>query len=415
MKSETEYPYHIPLPNNKKITLYKNGDNENIYYYFRYNKNSFRGSTGFSDLGSSITKSLKIYDDIKKYKRKTSTKRNQFDYLCNKYLLFKENIDNDTSRRPLNPNTLEVMKRQSRPLIEFFKKTNIQELCNSSSYSPYQNWRKRYYETHEKQKYFKKGNKIINSRKFDEVNDTTIDHEMKLFTSILRYCKNVLNILPDTQVPKYQRLDYKKKSGEKKGNKILTDNEFERLRDYMSKLYPYQWSMINFVNSTGLRYPSELLHLQWKDIDFEIPCVQIRDRKSPGNILTSYIPLVGTSFEILQKLKNRPNISTGENDFVFVNDKGKQIKDISYVFKKSLKECGISTSYKIYSFRHRYTTRMLKSGLSIVMLSRILGHSNTNTLMKHYEQIEIEHYVKVLEEMNEKYYQDKEQRGHEKK
>jgi len=49
-----ELPRYIPLPNKKKITLYKNGDNENIYYYFRYGKKSHRGSTGKSDIQSSI-------------------------------------------------------------------------------------------------------------------------------------------------------------------------------------------------------------------------------------------------------------------------------------------------------------------------------------------------------------------------
>ena len=74
-QNQENLPYHIPLPNNKKITLYKNGDNENIYYYFRFNKKSYMGSTGTSEFQMSIDRGFKIYTEVSGGKR-TSGSRN---------------------------------------------------------------------------------------------------------------------------------------------------------------------------------------------------------------------------------------------------------------------------------------------------------------------------------------------------
>ncbi|MFA6345843.1 MAG: hypothetical protein WCX34_07370, partial [Syntrophales bacterium] len=48
-----------------KITLYQNGNNPNIYYYFTFNHKSYRGSTGENDLKSSTEKVFDIFYEVK--------------------------------------------------------------------------------------------------------------------------------------------------------------------------------------------------------------------------------------------------------------------------------------------------------------------------------------------------------------
>ena len=48
------------------ITLYMNGSNQNIYYYFTYNKKVYRGSTGTNDPKSSVDKVFEIYFEVSK-------------------------------------------------------------------------------------------------------------------------------------------------------------------------------------------------------------------------------------------------------------------------------------------------------------------------------------------------------------
>lgn len=49
-----------------KITLYKNGDNPSIYYYFSWKNKVYRGSTSETDLKLSINKVVDIFTDVKK-------------------------------------------------------------------------------------------------------------------------------------------------------------------------------------------------------------------------------------------------------------------------------------------------------------------------------------------------------------
>lgn len=395
-----ELPRYISLPNKKKITLYKNGDNENIYYYFRYGKKSHRGSTGKSDIQSSIEEGFRIYSEVTTGKRKTWSKgSNKFEVVCKQYLKYKE----ENERRKLSPRTLSEYKNNSKYLIQKFQGCDIGTLCSEKVYEDYQKWRGNYYKEHKtkKQILYKRNGKKLKGRILDHVGSVPINRELRLLVSILRYSKYNLKLLPDVEIPPYTLLD------ENHGKRILTETEYEKLRQYMSENSPYNWLIISFINSTGIRYPSELLRITWKNVDWKTPCVWIRNRKNPkgGQSLDTPFPLVGSSLGIIRKLWSRDNISKEPDDFVFVNDKGVQVKNIRRSFKHCLKECGIDNDVSIYSFRHRFTTNMiLREDIPVVVLSKVLGHKSTQMVMKHYEQLDKDNFVKIFQDSRKKYY-----------
>lgn len=387
-----------------KITLYKNGNNPNIYYYFTWNKKVCRGSTGTSDLKSSTDKVFEIFYDEKKGIRKKNkyvTHSYHFEEVCEKFLEYKDK--NKDFKKSITQQTMMEYKRITNILKERFSGQNIQTLCNENVYDQYQIWRTDYYKSHPNQSIRKDGRK---TRFYNNVGVVRINRELRLLVSILKFSKSNLGLLPNIEIPPYKMLYEKPRRG------ILTDEEFERLRDYMEVNRPYQWLVVSFLNSVGCRV-GEIQKLRWGDVDWTTPCIWLRNRKSRGGKpVDTPFPLVGSGYDVIKSLWSRenPKIGKSEDDFVFTNDEGKPLGSggIRQCFKTSLKKCGIDKSLCLYSFRHRFVTRMVvQNTLPVVVLSKLLGHTTTKMVMERYEETNKDHYVELMKKSREIYYQRK--------
>ena len=212
----------------------------------------------------------------------------------------------------------------------------------------------------------------------------TINRDCQLLHLFLNDC---LVRYPDDlrgfQTPKFK---YKKETPRLE---TFTDEEYELIRDYYIKNNNlFNWKIIKFLRHTGLRYPSELIKLKWKHIHFDENYFEVNDRKNPNQvIINSQVPLVKEVKEVLIELKSRPNISTGPEDFIFVNNKGKLIKNISLSFTNCLKTVGIKKKVSMYSHRHTFVTEGLKLGIPIKYLSLIVGHTEVKTVNRFYSNL----------------------------
>jgi integrase len=360
-----------------KISLYRNGDNPNIYYYFRFKNIKYQGSTGTDNIDISRNKVNEIFFDISKgLKVKGNIKGVKFETVVKKFL-------EEKSQQRLSPRTLSEYKRQSKFLIERFRGSDLKSLCSKKVYLDYCDWRRKYYLTHENKRQitYKRNGITCKGRMYNDIGNVPINRECRLLVSILRFSKEYLEHLKGIDIPSFKILP------ERRREEILTKDEYLKLENYWMKRNPYYWMILSFLNNTGIRYPNELNKICWSDVNFKKSYVLIRDRKSrkSKDPLNTPVPLVGRSLEIIKTLKSRENIPKGPDDYVFVNDNGIQIKNIRNGFKGSLKKCGISNKITMYGFRHLFTTRMVKrSDIPLPVLSSVLGHTNTVTLQKHY-------------------------------
>lgn len=394
--TDTQLPIHLKHPH--KITLYKNGNKPNIYYYFTYNKKKYMGSTSTPDIQESIDKAIEIFYEIS-HGIKQEGKVVKFENVVKKFFEYKE-------KQELSEKTLTEYKRQSKYLIERFKGKDIEEFTSKKIYLDYQEWRRNYYETHPNKRFqkYKRGErkKKITGREFTEVGNYTINRELRLLVSILKFGKEYMNVLMNTEIPPYTMLP------EKRRNEILTKDEYLALENYWMNKNSYYWLIISFVNNTGVRYPSELNNIKWKDVNFDKNSILIRNRKNrkKSQPINTPIPMIGTSREIIETLYKRnqeKGISMNPEDYVFVNDNGIQIKDIRKSFKKSLKECGIDKDLTMYSLRHLYTTRMVKRpDIPLKMISYTLGHKDTTMIERVYSHLRSEDVVKTFENSESK-------------
>ena len=302
-------------------------------------------------------------------------------------------------------------KFRSKYLVERFKGRDINSICSKSEYLDYREWRRKYYLTHDtkKQQVYKKNGKTVKGRIFNSVGNVPINRELRLLISLLRFGKEYMGILQNVQIPSYELLP------ERRREDILDKKEYEKLREYWIKKNPYYWMIISFVNNTGIRYPSELNKIIWKDVNLKKSYVLIRDRKNKNKSepLNTPVPLIGTSKEIIETLKSRKDIPKGDDDPVFVNDNGVQISNIRKSFKQSIVDCGIKKNLCMYSLRHLYTTRMVKRpDIPLIMISQSLGHKDTSMVNKYYSHLRIEDLVKTFQKSEERKQEILEQEKH---
>jgi len=366
-----------------QITLYKRkGDlSPNIYFYFRLNKKSYRGTTGTSNLEESEKISIGKYFDIKE-RKDDAPKSVKFEVMIDKFLAYKQGR--------VGPKTWKEYNRQSKYLIEFFTKREVNSFTRED-YDNYEIWRRHYYENNKKrvtQKYVRGGKKLT-GRKYGEIGNITLNREIGLLVSILTYS---FDLGYTSKVYSYKRLP------ENRREDILTKDEYLKLRNYWLLINPYYWTIISFINNTGIRYPQELNNIKYGDVNLDKSFVVIRKRKGkPPKDMS--IPLVGNSKKIIEKLKARQGISTGPDDYVFVNDRGVRIQNIKVSFQKSIKACEITKNITMYSLRHLFTTRTIltRPDISLAILAKVLGHVDTTMVEKVYSHLMIDGIVKVFE------------------
>jgi integrase len=384
------------------ITLFRR-ESPHIYYYFTINKKSYKGSTHTSNLEDARENARQKYYDVKRQGKEVK-KVFKFEKVVDNFLHFKEKR---VRERKLGEKTFKEYLRQCGCLVEKFKGKDITSF-RKQDFNDYKEWRLAYYTTHKNKRYqtYTRCGKPIKGRENNYKLEVAINRESTLLKSILLFCKNELEF-DIKMIPTFDKFD------ENQGRDILTDDKIGRLKDYWLPLNRYFWDILSFCASTGLRYPSELDRLLWKDVDLENNILIMRNRKGGSRrkdgIRNMGIPLLGEGHEILTRLKARPGILTGDNDFVFLSDTGVKVKNISKSFKASLIKCGITNKHiTMYSWRSYFCTKMKNLKMDSLTLSHIMGHSSTQMIERHYAHLLIgDHIDSMQKTLDRKDLQDK--------
>ncbi|WP_321421906.1 tyrosine-type recombinase/integrase [uncultured Methanobacterium sp.] len=125
--------------------------------------------------------------------------------------------------------------------------------------------------------------------------------------------------------------------------------------------------------SSGLRV-SELVNLKVKDLDLDERTIHIRGKGEKDRIvLFDYV----TRDLIRVYLKD----IDGNNEYLFVNRQGNCLttRYIQKMIKRYAQLSGIKKKVTPHILRHSFATHLLKNGMDIRVIQRLLGHSNLTT------------------------------------
>jgi integrase len=129
---------------------------------------------------------------------------------------------------------------------------------------------------------------------------------------------------------------------------------------------PHLRAIVTVALHTGMR-SGEIRNLQWRDLDFDIGFLIVRDSK---NGETRHVPMDST---VVALLRDWPH--TEGSDFVFSNAAGSRIGWLQHGFRKALGRAGLSDLH-FHDLRHTFASQWMMAGGDLYVLRSILSHKS---------------------------------------
>lgn len=161
--------------------------------------------------------------------------------------------------------------------------------------------------------------------------------------------------------------------------RMLTPTEYRALRD-ATKNDPRMYAVIELLLQTGIRI-GELAEVRLSDIEGDT--LKVRAYEKHGERL---VPLNKAAKDAVKRyLQIRPKTS---EDRIFITKSGKQflIRNIRTAVERYFRISDIKNA-KVNDLRHTFVSHHLKQGVSLVLLSKILGHKRLTTTERYLEYV----------------------------
>jgi integrase/recombinase XerC len=144
--------------------------------------------------------------------------------------------------------------------------------------------------------------------------------------------------------------------------------------------------------SAGLRV-SELVGLNWRDIDEELGMVMIRAGKGNKDRL---VPLGEPALDALLAWRRAMPTAWEPNGPVITNLRGGRLttRSVEMILQRRLEAAGVSTAITPHGLRHSFATHMLGNGADLRSIQEMLGHASLATTQR-YTHVSMNHLKEV--------------------
>jgi integrase/recombinase XerC len=143
-------------------------------------------------------------------------------------------------------------------------------------------------------------------------------------------------------------------------------------------------AVLEVFYSTGIRV-SELVGLNWADVDFQLGIVRVIGKGSKERI----VPIGEIALQALQgygeEQRTRWQAACKGETPVFLNNRGARIttRSVARIVEKHLKQAGIPVKMGPHGLRHSFATHLLNSGADLRVIQELLGHVSLSTTQKY--------------------------------
>ncbi|MDB4126857.1 site-specific tyrosine recombinase XerD [Flavobacteriales bacterium] len=149
----------------------------------------------------------------------------------------------------------------------------------------------------------------------------------------------------------------------------LSNKQGERNRAILETLY-----------SCGLRV-SELVNLQLSNIHFKEGYLKVTGKGDKERLA----PIGGRAIKYLaiyiNEVRNHQNIKKGNEDFVFLNNRGAKLTRVMIflIIQKLTEKIGLKKNISPHTFRHSFATHLIEGGADLRAVQEMLGHESITT------------------------------------
>jgi integrase/recombinase XerC len=143
-------------------------------------------------------------------------------------------------------------------------------------------------------------------------------------------------------------------------------------------------AILEFFYSTGVRV-SELVGLNWADLDFQLEIVRVVGKGLKERI----VPFGQVAKQALEAyaLEQRKawNYTCKGQAPVFLNAQGERItaRSVARIVEKHLRQAGIAVKMGPHGLRHTFATHLLNSGADLRVIQEMLGHASLSTTQRY--------------------------------
>lgn len=241
----------------------------------------------------------------------------------------------------------------------------------------------------------------------------TIRHNLSLISDVFTYAVK-MGLVSDNPCSKVTI-----PKGEVKEKQIYSQEEMEIL---LTKLIgePLKYKVFFYLIAYSGFRRSEMLGLEWKDIDFENNIISIRRTSNYTAERGTYTDTTKTKrsqrtlkispfiMDMLKQLKEeqdnealRLGTKWVETDRLFTKWNGEEMNNQTpYGWLKEFCEKNNLPFYGIHSFRHFAASALISAGLDVTTVSGALGHSNSGTTLNVYSHMFQNAQARVSEAMD---------------
>jgi integrase len=188
----------------------------------------------------------------------------------------------------------------------------------------------------------------------------------------------------------------------RKPKKDMSIEEVRRLLSAIDETGDYKFGIyIKFLLYTGCRR-TEVLYLKWEDIDLEQNKLLIYQEKTKREL---EIPIIKALRRIIEEMEMQ---SSGFVFQTYSHSRGARRKKkpwnkdyVSHHFKGYIRALGLPAQYTLHSIRHTYTNLLLKKGVPLDIVQKLLGHTSVRTTGTHYDHTVALHFRDYAESLSD--------------
>ncbi|MCA9377108.1 tyrosine-type recombinase/integrase [Candidatus Nomurabacteria bacterium] len=169
--------------------------------------------------------------------------------------------------------------------------------------------------------------------------------------------------------------------------RVLSEMEYRALRD-VSRVDVRLYSIVELLLQTGIRI-GELANLSLEDVKESKSGIRYIYIKNQGSHPSRKVPLNNSAYQAIQDyLKVRPE---SDDDTLFITKNGRPllVRNIRTAIDKAFEKSGIKNA-KVNDLRNTFIAHHLANGVSLVTVSKLVGHKRLSTTEKYLNLIRAE-------------------------